>query len=227
MIKELMAEMERQRNPAKAAVLSRFFRCGKGQYGEGDVFLGITVPAQRQLAKKHQKIPLPELSKLLHSKVHEHRLTALLILTIKYPKNRESVKKFYCSNLKCVNNWDLVDLTAPAIIGDYLAEKEKSLLKRLASSSSIWERRIAIVSTLAFVRKGNYKPTLDLCCGLMNDKNDLIHKASGWMLREVGKRSEKTLREFLDEHSRQMPRTMLRYSIERLDPASKKKYMSR
>lgn len=216
-------ELKRLRDSKKAEILSRFFKTGKGDYGEGDVFLGIKVPEQRSVAEKNLNASYSELQKLLNSKFHECRLTALLILVKKYDNDEEKVFKFYIKNLKNINNWDLVDLSCPKIIGRYLNDKERSLLYELANSSNLWEKRIAIVSTYFFIKNNDFKDTLKISKILLKDKHDLIHKAIGWMLREVGKKDEKVLIDFLEKEYYNIPRTALRYAIERL-PENKIKY---
>ncbi len=213
----------------KAAILQRFFKTGPGHYGEGDIFIGVLVPQLRQIAKKFSQLPLEEIRSLLYSHIHEERLIALLILVWRYRyrassnKEKEEIMKFYLDHIKQVNNWDLVDLSAPNIVGVHLLvdNKDRTLLYRLARSANVWERRIAIVATLHFIRKGEFSDTLKIAAILLHDKHDLIHKAVGWMLREVGKRDVAAEEAFLDKHCNVMPRTMLRYAIERL-PESKR-----
>lgn len=230
----IIKEIKSKANPEKAKILMRFFKTGKGEYGEGDKFLGITVPESRKIAKKYSDIPLEEVGKLLKDPHHEIRLVALLILVHKYQSSarkdlaeRKKIVDFYLKNTRYINNWDLVDLSAHYIVGNYLFEQPncaRTVLAQLSKSKNLWERRIAVVSTFAFIYKGESKWTFKIVETLMTDKHDLIHKACGWMLREVGKRvSEKDLLKFLDAYSHKMPRTMLRYAIERL-PDSKRKY---
>jgi 3-methyladenine DNA glycosylase AlkD len=227
---EIVRELDALADARKAKVLSGFFKSGKGEYGEGDVFLGIKVPDTRMVAKRHGTLSLKEIRRLLGSKVHEHRLAALLILVYQYDKADEEKRKeiydFYMKNAKRVNNWDLVDLSAERIVGPYLMKRDKSPLYKLARSDNIWERRIAILSTFHFIKNGRYSETTKIAGMLLDDKEDLIHKAVGWMLREVGKRGGLAEeRAFLDKHSRRMPRTMLRYAIERFGPEERKRYM--
>lgn len=216
-------------NPEKAWFLQRYFKTGKGEYAEGDKFLGITVPLQRKAAKKYCSLGLEEIEKLLSSEVHEHRFTGLLILVSKYEKGEEKERRkivaFYLKNRKRVNNWDLVDTSAPYILGDWLLDKDRSVLYKLAKAKTIWDRRIAIMSTYAFIKKDNFKDTLKLARTLLSDKHDLIHKAVGWMLREVGKKSKVTLKNFLDKQCKSMPRTTLRYAIERFPKEDQKHYL--
>jgi len=226
--KEMLALASKER--AKAS--SWFFKTGKGQYGEGDVFLGLTVPEQRAIAKKYHDLPYSGIKKLLESKYHEHRLTGLLILVLRYQKSKDvkekkSIAEFYLRNRKGINNWDLVDLSAPRILGNYFFDKDKATLYRFAESQNLWERRIAVLATFWFISKGKFDHSLRIAKMLLNDRHDLIHKAVGWMLREIGKRDEKALLNFLDKHCRKMPRTMLRYAIERLDGKKRTHYMAR
>jgi 3-methyladenine DNA glycosylase AlkD len=213
-------------DPVRARHSLKFFKTEPGQYGAGDLFLGQTVPQCRAVAKKYKNLPLTQVVKLLHSKFHEERLVALLILIYQSKTNPDEIYKIYLKNTKYINNWDLVDTSAPHIIGMYLQNKSPKILLDLADSPNIWERRIAIISTLAFTYYGNPEPTLQVSEKLINDKEDLIHKAVGWMLREVGKRvSQETEENFLKKHYKSMPRTMLRYAIERFSPSLRVKYL--
>lgn len=220
-------ELQSKKDPIRAKILSRFFKTGKGQYGEGDIFLGIVVPIQRAIAKKYKDVSLKEIQKLLDSKIHEYRLTGLLVLVEKYKEDKELVYNFYIKNFRNINNWDLVDLTAPKIMGDFLKDKKKDILYSLAISDDLWERRISIIVTFAFIKDNDFKDALKISKILLNDKHDLIHKAVGWMLREIGKRDKEVETEFLDKHYRFMPRTMLRYSIEKFNPREKEFYMKK
>lgn len=229
-LKLFKKDLHKLADPAKAKILQRFFKTGKGQYGEGDRFLGIIMPQQRSLVKKYwEQLSLQEIEALLKSQFHEERLCALLCLVEKFDctvdeKVQKKIYNFYLEHAKHINNWDLVDLSAPKIVGEYLQNKNRQILYKLAKSKNLWERRIGILSTFAFIKKGEDKDALAIAKILLNDKHDLIHKATGWMLREAGKRcKEKTLTGFLDKHVKQMPRTMLRYAIERL-PEKKRKY---
>jgi 3-methyladenine DNA glycosylase AlkD len=230
MLDQIKNDLLKLSNSKKAKKLSRFFKTEKGQYGEGDIFLGISVPEQRKVAKRYHYIPLNDLQDLLSSKIHEHRLTALLILIIKYGKadisGKEDIFRFYLKNIEYINNWDLVDLSAPKIVGDYLYNKDKSILFKLAKSNNLWERRIAILSTYKFIRNSDFKDTLNISKLLLHDKHDLIHKAAGWMLREIGKRDQRIEERFLNKYHTQMPRTMLRYAIEKFDEKKRKFYLS-
>ncbi|MEM4255084.1 MAG: DNA alkylation repair protein [Candidatus Norongarragalinales archaeon] len=225
-------ELKALANARKAKTLAGFFKTGKGQYGEGDFFYGVSVPETRRIATKYsRRASLEDARALLGSRVHEERLAALLILVGKFERASAKEKKrifdFYWRNAKRVNNWDLVDLSAGKIVGAYLDGKNKSLLKRLAESESVWERRIAIVATLHFIKKGSCKEVFEIARALLQDKHDLIRKATGWMLREAGKRcGEKTLENFLDKHASEMPRAMLRYAVERFPEAKRKLYLS-
>ncbi|MDR1525007.1 MAG: DNA alkylation repair protein [Tannerella sp.] len=204
--------------PEKAAFLQRFFKTGPGQYGEGDVFIGVVVPHTRSIAKANLQTPPAEIRKLLMSKYHEARLCGLVILTERFKKasgtERDEIYGFYLKNTSRINSWDLVDLTCPTVVGEYLADKSRGILYKLAESDSLWEQRISIVSTLAFIRKNDFFDTLELSKKLLNHRHDLMHKAVGWMLRETGKRDRNVLTAFLEEHAVKMPRTALRYAIE-------------
>ncbi len=216
-------------DPAKADLLQRYFKTGKGQYGEGDKFIGITVPTQRKVAHKYIGMSLNEIRKLLESDIHEHRFTALEILNFKYEKTDQKEKAkiaaFYLKNRICLNNWDLVDTSAPYILGDWLVQNDRSILYELIKSKNVWDRRIAIVSTFAFIKNNDFEDSLKLAKLSLTDKHDLMHKATGWMLRELGKKSGKALEGFLDENYKTMPRTMLRYAIERMPKEKRKHYL--
>ena len=222
MLENLKKDLEKLGSPGKAQVLQKFFKTGRGEYGEGDIFLGVTVPEQRQIAKKYG-LNLEEIQNLLNSEIHEHRLVGLLILMNK--ENNQEIFDFYLANTKNINNWDLVDLSAHKIVGDFLLEKDKQVIYNLAKSKDLWEKRIAIVSTFAFIRKNEFGNTLEIARILLNDEHDLIHKAVGWMLREIGKRNVNILENFLREHYQNMPRTMLRYAIEKFDEEKRQKYL--
>lgn len=229
-LSQLIAEMDSLKSDHQATVLQRFFKTGKGQYGEGDIFLGIKVPVQRKISKKYDHLLLSDLECLLNSKTHEHRLTSLFILILQFTQaaqeKRQGLYEFYLKNTKNINNWDLVDLSAPKIVGTHLLSNDRSVLRRLATSPNLWERRIAIISTFAFIYKQEHEDTFSIAELLLRDDHDLIHKAVGWMLREVGKRiSEELECSFLDKHYRTMPRTMLRYAIERFEEQKRKRYL--
>ncbi len=236
MIDELKADLRKFASAEKAKNLARFFKTGPGQYGEGDRFIGVTVPQSHTAAKKYKNLPLEETATLLHSPVHEERLVALLILIEQFKvadqrndeKTREKIYRLYLDNTAYINNWDLVDLSASRIVGPYLEDKPKDILRKLATSKSIWERRIAILSTFHFIKQGNPKYSLEIAEMLLQDNHDLIHKALGWMLREVGKNcGEKILADFLDKHAATMPRTMLRYAIEKFPEGKRQNYLTR
>jgi 3-methyladenine DNA glycosylase AlkD len=230
---KVKAELKSFADSSKAEHSARFFKTGKGEYGEGDVFIGVTVPNQRKVAKQFKGLDLAEVKKLLDSKVHEHRLTALLILTYKYEKGDEALRRsiydFYMRNLARVNNWDLVDSIAHKIVGDYLLGKPvmRKVLYNLARSKDLWERRVAMISTWWFIKYDQFDDVVKLAEILLKDEHDLMHKAVGWMLREMGKKDEDRLRKFLDKHAGEMPRTMLRYAIEKLDEDVRKVYMAK
>jgi 3-methyladenine DNA glycosylase AlkD len=216
-------------NPSAAAFAARYFKTGPGEYGEGDVFLGIRVPVLRKAAAEYCALPLPGADALLRSPVHEDRLLALLVLTYKFRRadalSRRRIYDLYLRRTKHINNWDLVDVSAPEIIGGYLVDRDRAPLDVLASSARLWERRISIVATAWFINRGEFADTLRIAERLLTDPEDLIHKASGWMLREVGKRDERVLEGFLDRHASVMPRTMLRYAIERLPEVQRQAYL--
>lgn len=231
MFEFIKKELQKLANPRKAKLLARYFKTGKGEYGEGDIFLGITVPIQREVAKKfYKQITISEVQKLLQSKIHEHRLTALMILTLKYQvgeiKEKKAIVNIYLKNTKWTNNWDLIDLSSNKIVGNYLLDKPRDILYKLARSKSIWERRIAIMATFEFINDLSYDDSLKIATILLHDPHDLIQKAVGWMLREVGKRNLSAEIKFLDQYYKTMPRTMLRYAIEKFDPEKRKFYLN-
>lgn len=214
---------------ADAVVLRRFFKTGPGEYGEGDVFLGVRVPATRRIARQYEDLPLAETLELLPSAIHEERLLALLILVRNYRRgtaeDQAEIYRQYLSHTRCINNWDLVDSSAADIVGAYLDHRSRRPLHRLAQSASLWERRIAILATFHFIRQGEYGETLTLAETLAADREDLIHKAVGWMLREIGKRDQATAEAFLATHCRHLPRTMLRYAIEKFPEPLRQQYL--
>jgi len=226
---EIKKEIKKNADPRKAELLQRFFKTGLGQYGEGDIFLGIMVPVQRSIVKKYKHLSLKDLKVLLNSGIHEERLIALLILVEQYKKGDEQKKEdifaFYHLHRKRINNWDLVDLTAHSISGSYLMDKDKSLLYKLAESENIWDRRIAVMSTFYFIKYNVFDDALCIAEKLINDKHDLIHKAVGWMLREIGNRDMNTEEGFLEKHYKKMPRTMLRYAIEKFPEKRRLAYL--
>ena len=231
MLSSLKQELQSLANPEKAKILQGFFKTGKGQYGEGDVFLGLTSQQIQDIAKKFYQLNLKELQELLNSKVHDERMCALRILIIQYKKNKKNLLKkrqifeFYLNNTKNINNWDLVDISCPHIVGDFLQREGTEILKQLAKSENLWDRRIAIVSTYTFIKKRNFGHTLAISDMLLKDEHDLIHKAVGWMLREVGKRNKNVLEIFLSTRYKEMPRTMLRYAIEKFDKEERSKWL--
>lgn len=225
------AGLRARANPEKSAFLPRFFKTGKGQYGEGDRFLGVVVPDIRLVARGHRDASLQTLDELLRSVWHECRLCALLILVEQFKKADEKGRKqrfdFYLAHTSRVNNWDLVDLSAPTLVGLYLTDKPRDVLYRLADSSLLWEQRIAVVATQTLIKAGDFADLLQLAEMLLHHPHDLMHKAIGWMLREVGKQDRATLTGFLNRHARQMPRTMLRYAIEHYPESERRQWMKR
>ena len=215
----------------KAAFLQRYFKTGPGEYGEGDKFLGITVPELRRLARTHRDAGFPVLRGLLRSEWHEERTLALLILAARYAKapaaERQRIFDFYLSHTSHINNWDLVDCSAEYIVGAHLDARDISLLEKLARSPSLWERRIAILSTRRWIKEGEFGPALEIARMLLRDPHDLIHKASGWMLREIADRDRRVAEDFLAKHTVSMPRTMLRYAIEKFPEPLRMKYLRR
>ncbi len=213
----------------QAAVLSRFFKTGPGEYGEGDRFIGVKVPVVRQVANEFPALTPAHTRALLRSRIHEERLLALIILVGQFTRGDDATRRqiydLYCANTQHINNWDLVDLSAPQIVGGFLEQRNRRALDRLAKSPLLWERRISIVATHWFIRRADISDTLRIARRLLGDGEDLIHKATGWMLREVGKRDRAALESFLDEHAPGMPRTMLRYAIERLPEAQRRAYL--
>lgn len=231
-LEELIKKVKKLYRPDRAEHSKYFFKTGPGQYGEGDVFWGLSVPEMRGIAKEYRDLNLEEISVLISDKVHELRLIGLTILVDKYQKakndsERRKFYKFYLKNRAGINNWDLVDLSVYKIMGDYLIRfpEERQILYKFIRSKNIWERRLAMVSCMAYIRNDESKIVLDLASELLKDKHDLMHKAAGWMLRELGKRKEGELIAFLDKHGSRMPRTMLRYAIERLDEKRRKYYL--
>ena len=226
-VKKVLQELA---TPEQAAAAMRFFKTGPGQYGEGDVFIGIKVPVLRKVAREFRGMPFEEAETLLQSPIHEERLLALLILVDAAKKAKpaqfEAIHDLYLKNTRYVNNWDLVDTSAPALVGAFLIDKPRKLLATLAKTASLWERRIAIIATQHFIRNGEFDDTLKIAKQLLKDGEDLIHKATGWMLREVGERDEAMLRAFLAEHAARMPRTMLRYAIEKFPPDIRRGYLA-
>ena len=229
-LNQLQNALKKLGNAKRAADSARFFKTSKGQYGEGDVFLGITVPVQRQIARQYLDLPLTDTLLLLKSKYHEYRFAALEILVGKFEignvQMRKAIYNFYISHARSINNWDLVDTSARAIAGSWLMDHSKLPLYKLARSSNLWEKRIAIVATHEFIIQGQYVETLKISKILFSDSHDLLHKAVGWMLREVGKKDQKVLEQFLKENYTNIPRTTLRYAIERFPEKLRKRYLS-
>ena len=218
-----------QADPQRALLLQRFFKTGPGEYGEGDVFLGFQVPEIRKLAKEYQALSLSTVVQVLHSPIHEARLLALLIMVRAYPKGdvalKERIYRTYLKNTRFINSWDLVDLSAEHIIGAHLTYLSRDPLKALSLSNLIWERRIAVMATFHLIKKGKFSETLQIAQMLLQDPEDLIHKAVGWMLREVGKRDQRIEESFLKAHYKTMPRTMLRYAIEKFPENLRQRYL--
>jgi 3-methyladenine DNA glycosylase AlkD len=227
--KDVVKEISIYKSPAKAKTSQWFFKTEKGQYGYGDVFVGLTVPEMKKVSKKFWDISLEEVQKLLNSKIHEERYIGLTIMDIKFTKGNDKDKKaivnLYLSNTKNVNNWDLVDTSAYSILGEYLLDKKRDILYKFSKSKSLWERRISIVTTYTFIKNGEFQDALDISKNLLDDKEDLIHKAVGWMLREVGKKDERVLKNFLVNNIKKLPRTTLRYAIERFGEPERKKFL--
>jgi 3-methyladenine DNA glycosylase AlkD len=228
-LNDIKKEIKKNANPIKAVGLQRFFKTGPGEYGEGDIFHGIMVPVQRSIAKKYIGLALSDIKELLYSDHHEERLIALLILVEQYKKgsaqSQEDIFTFYHLHRKRINNWDLIDLTADRISGSYLMDKDKTLLYKLADSKNFWERRIAVMSTFHFIKNRQFDDALSIAQILLNDEHDLIHKAVGWMLREIGKRDLNTEESFLKKYYKKMPRTMLRYAIEKFPEQKRLAYL--
>lgn len=216
-------------DPVRAVGATRFFKTGPGDYGEGDKFLGLTVPLIRSLVREADALSEDAVLSLLHSEWHDERLLALLMMVRRFERDageRERIVNLYLANTRWVNNWDLVDTSSPHILGAWLLGRDRAILQKLAASPSLWEQRIAVLATFAFIRADEFGPTLALCEPLLTHQHDLMHKACGWMLREVGKRDVSALRTFLDAHAARMPRTMLRYSIEKFSPVERQRYLA-
>ena len=226
---QLIKVLKNQSNPEIAEHSQRFFKTGKGEYAQGDQFLGVRVPELRKQAKAFEALDLSEIQTLLNSRLHEVRLCALFILTHQFNRadtdQRTVIYNFYLNNTRNINNWDLVDCCAYKILGDYLLDKDRQILYTLCASEDLWERRVAIIATLKFIKSDQYTDTLKLAERLLKDDHDLIHKAVGWMLREVGNRNRIAERQFLNKHYKAMPRTMLRYAIEKFPQPTRKKYL--
>lgn len=226
---EIIADLKRAGNADYAVHSKRFFKTGKGEYGEGDLFLGIRVPEIRKLVTRFRDVPAAEIEKCLSSPYHEVRLFGFLSLAYRFKKADAAIQKFlfdtYLRNKAYVNNWDIVDVTAPNVIGAYLLDRDKTLLYELARSQGLWDKRIAVIATFTFIKAGKFEDALNISEILLLSKEDLIHKAVGWMLREIGKRDLETEEIFLKNHYRTMPRTMLRYAIERFEEKKRQKYL--
>jgi 3-methyladenine DNA glycosylase AlkD len=229
MLAALQAELDAQADPERAIQVARYFKTGPGEYGAGDVFLGLPVPQQRALANKFRALPPDEVLTLLRSPIHEYRAVALFIWVRQFqcgtPARRQEIFEQYLANVAFVNNWDLVDSSARDIVGGYLFDRDRSLLDELAGTPHLWTQRIAVIATFYFIQRRQFGDTLRLVASLLTHRHDLMHKACGWMLREIGKRDEWVLREFLDEHAARMPRTMLRYAIEKLPERERRGYL--
>lgn len=229
-VDDIRARLQEQSDPGIAEHAQRFFRTGPGEYGEGDRFIGVRVPVLRRLARQHRDLSRHDTELLLRSPIHEERLLALLILVTRYERGdaatRKDVFDLYRHNMRFVNGWDLVDSSAYKIMGPFLRNRSRRLLRRLAKSRVLWERRIAIISTLAYIKDGEFGETLGIAEVLLHDDEDLIHKAVGWMLREVGNRDRKAEEAFLKKHYREMPRTMLRYAIEKFPEAKRQRFLT-
>jgi len=231
---DIKKDLKKASDPQKALILARFFKTRPGEYGEGDVFIGVKMPDQHQIAKKYIDISLKEAIKLLKSPIHEHRMTSLLILVKKYQKTKnikekQEIYKEYIKNKQYINNWDLVDVTTPKIVGDYLYNNPADLggLRKMLDSNNLWDRRIAVLTTYTFIKNGNFDLILEFAEKSLDDSHDLMHKAVGWMLREMGKIDIEVLRAFLKKHHKTMPRTMLRYAIEKMNANERKKWMAK
>ncbi|XOU94850.1 MAG: DNA alkylation repair protein [Candidatus Kerfeldbacteria bacterium] len=228
---QLIKELKKLGNKTRALHSQRFFKTGRGEYGEGDIFLGIIMPVQRELTLKYLDLSLVDIQKLINSKIHEHRMVGLLIVTYRFKKandkEKESLFKFYIKNSKKINNWDLVDVTCHKVVGVYLFDKKRDLLFRWARSNNLWEKRLSIISTAFFISRNDLDDTYKISKILLKDDHDLIHKAVGWMLREAGKRDKQRLVRYLDQYANKMPRTMLRYSIEKFTPKERKYFMNK
>ncbi len=228
MLEKLRKELKKLSDKKKAAILQKFFKTGEGEYGFGDVFLGLTVPQSRELAIKYKDLNFGELLELLRSEVHEERMVALLVMVYQFEHEemlQRRIYEFYLKNIKFVNNWDLVDLSSDKIVGAYLMDKPKTVLYKLCESKNLWERRIAMVATYHFIKNDEFEDALEVAQRLIEDEADLIQKAVGWMLREVGKRNEKLELEFLSKNYKKMGRTALRHAIEKFPENTRKNYL--
>jgi len=230
MLNQIKKDLNKLGSKKRAEASAWYFKTGKGEYGQGDVFLGLTSQQTKDVAKKYfGEITFSDLQKLLNSKIHEHRMAGLRMMVSKYQKGEDKTKvfNFYLKNTKRINNWDLVDVSALRIVGDYLLDKDRSILYKLAKSKNLWEKRISAISTFRFIKENDFKDSLNIAEILLNDEHDLIHKAVGWMLREIGKKNQGVEERFLKKYYKVMPRTMLRYAIERFEKNKRKFYMER
>ena len=225
MINKLQKEIQSLTNSNRGKSESRFSKTGPGDYAEGQIFLGIKTSIKRNLAKKYAELNLNDIKKFIEENIHDHRFIALIILIKKYKRDKQKIVDFYLENSKKWNNWSLVDISADKILGNFLLDKDRKVLYELARSENLWEKRIAIVATYAFIRQNQFEETLKISEILLSDKHDLIHKAVGWMLREVSKKNEKILEEFLEKHYSKIPRTTLRYAIEKFPEEKRKRYL--
>lgn len=228
-LREVKTDIRKHAKKKNAEIAQRFFKTGPGEYAEGDIFIGVRVPQVRSVARNYRDLKIPVVRKLLRSKYHEERLAALIIMVDRFAREEKEVRKeiyeLYLANTRFINNWDLVDVSAPGIVGAWLYDRSRRPLRRLAKSQDLWERRIAILATFWFIRQDEFDDTLDIASMFLQDEHDLIHKAVGWMLRELGKRDPVTEEAFLKKHYKTMPRTMLRYAIERFPERKRKKYL--
>ncbi|MEA2088244.1 MAG: DNA alkylation repair protein [Patescibacteria group bacterium] len=231
-LEKIKKELKKFSCPVHAIKLAKYFKTGKDEYGEGDIFIGVRMGDIRKIACKFKNLSYSELKQLTNNKIHDYRWLGFVILVnrfskIKFEIEREKIFNFYLKNLKYVNNWDLVDISAPKIVGEFLLDKNKNILYKLTKSGNLWERRIAVIATFAFIKNNDFKDTLKISKILLNDEHDLVHKAVGWMLREVGKRNQKVEEEFLNKYYKKMPRVMLRYSIEKFSNQKRKFYLKK
>ena len=231
MLNQIQKDFKKYSSPLKAKHSQRFFKTNKGQYGEGDIFLGLTTPELKEIVKKYYKeISLNDLLYFIQSKYHEYRMFGLQCLVYKYgkcktDKERKEIYDIYIKNTKYINNWDLVDVTCPKIVGEHLRDKDRDILYEFANSDDLWKQRIAVISTFAFIRDNDFKDSLNICEILVNHNHDLIQKAVGWTLREIGKKDLKKEEQFLKKYYKNMPRTMLRYAIEKFEESKRQKYL--
>ncbi len=227
---EVVRQLKQHINPEKAAFFPRFFKTGPGEYGEGDKFLGVIVPNQRKIAKQFRDLPEAEIIKLLDDKYHECRLTAVLIMVEQYQRGddaqKQSIVDLYLKKIDRINNWDLVDSSAHKILGPHLQDRSRKILTEFSNANHLWKQRIAMMTTLHFIKQGDFVVTLRIAKKYLKHDHDLIHKITGWMLREIGKIDQVVLLDFLDTYADQMPRTMLRYAIEKLPQQMRKRYLA-